>query len=43
MLKSKTAVSKRIRIHPKIRREGNSAEVWVKTASSETVIVNLVH
>ena len=32
-----------IGIHPKIRTEGNSAEVCVKIASSETVIVKLVY
>ena len=34
-----TAVSKHLGILPKNRAGGNSAKVWVKTISSETIIV----
>ena len=40
--KVETAVSKHLGIRPKIRERGNSAKVWVKTASSETIIVFFV-
>ena len=38
-----TAVSKHLGILRKIRGGGNSAKVWVKTASPETIIVFLVY
>ena len=41
--KVQTPVSKHLGILPKIRGRGNSAQVWVKTASSETIIVYLVY
>ena len=41
--KVQTGVSKHLGILPKIRGEGNSAKVWVKTASFETKIVFLVY
>ena len=42
-LKFQTAVSKHLEILPKIRGGGNSATVWVKTASSARIIVCLVY
>ena len=41
--KVQTAASKYLRILPIIRGGGNSAKVWVKTASSATIIVCLVY
>ena len=39
--KSQTDVSKHLRIFPKIKQSRNSAMVWIKTASSVTIIVYL--
>ena len=41
--KVQTAVSKHLGFLPKIRGGGNSAKVWVKTASLEGIIVFLVY
>ena len=41
--KVKTAISKQLGILPKIQGGSNSARVWVKTASSATIIVFLVY
>ena len=41
--KVQTAVSKNIGILPKVRGGGNSAKVWVKTISPETIILYLVY
>ena len=38
-----TAVSEHFEILPKIWGDGNSARVWVKTASSAEIIVFLVY
>ena len=38
-----TAVSKHLGILPKIRAGGNSAKVWVKTISPETILVYLIY
>ena len=40
--KNQTAVSKHLGVLPNIRRNGNSARIWVKTASSAAIIVSLV-
>ena len=39
--KSQTDVSKHLRIFPKNKQSRNSAMVWIKTASSVTIIVYL--
>ena len=41
--KVQTAVSEHFEILPKIWGSGNSARVWVKTASSAAIIVFLVY
>ena len=41
--KVQTAVSKHLGFLPEIRRGGNSAKVWVKTASLEGIIVFLAY
>ena len=41
--KVQTAVSEHFEILPKIYGGGNSARVWVKTASSAAIIVFLVY
>ena len=41
--KAQTTVSKHLGILPKIRGDGNSAKVLVKTASSATIIDCLVY
>ena len=38
-----TALSKHLKILPKFRGEGNSANVWVKLISSERIFVYLVY
>ena len=41
--KSSTVVSEYLGIFPEIRGGGNSARVWVKTATSATIIIFLVY
>ena len=41
--KVQTAVSKHLGILPNIREVGNSAKVWIKTISPETIILYLVY
>ena len=41
--KVQTAVSKHLGILPNIREGGNSAKVWIKTISPETIILYLVY
>ena len=40
--KVQTVVSKHLGILPKLRGGGNSVKVWVKTASSRTMILGLL-
>ena len=41
--KVQTTVSEHFEIFPKIHVDGNSARIWVKTASSAAIIVFLVY
>ena len=41
--KVQTAVSKHLGILPNISEGGNSAKVWIKTISPETIILYLVY